>query len=233
MNIGLKVYKGTETKEGFKQVTPCCMSHTTYKVFCQKCNKEQERKGLLKEIDGRILTQEEIKALDSQKTDISIISSQMLIDAAYFEDLFYLEADKGFQELYILISETLRLNNLSLIGKVTLRNKERFVSIESYRGYLRMFTLRYRDEIRDITRIPKIETAINPDYIKMAKKLIDGLHNKVNVESLENTYQKRLKELLEYKEKGILEPKAELEVKPGDLGNLLAESIKWVSGIEG
>lgn len=105
---------------------------------------------------------------------------------------------------YSLLRDALRDSGKVGVGKVVLRDKENVVLLTPHKEGILMYKLRYPDEVRDISSVPKLdkEQEADKDQLKMAKTLIDSMTKKFEDITLEDRYNSALKEVIMSKIEG-------------------------------
>jgi DNA end-binding protein Ku len=86
------------------------------------------------------------------------------------------------------------------IGRMILRNREHIVGIKSYQNGIILFTLRYADEIVDITQVIPAELPEPTEgERKLAKTLLEEMSSTLNLSEYKDHYRKAVEELVEKK----------------------------------
>lgn len=105
---------------------------------------------------------------------------------------------------YALLSEALRESGKVGVGKVVLRDRENVVLLTPHEQGILLYKLRYPDEVRSITQVPKLEKVekIEAEQLKMANTLIDSMTKKFEDIKLEDRYNGALKDVIMSKIEG-------------------------------
>lgn len=123
-----------------------------------------------------------------------------LFDAPYFAGP---DGDVA-AKTYSLLRDSLRDTGKVGVGKVVLRDKENVVLLTPHKEGILMYKLRYPDEVREISTVPKLdkEQEADKEQLKMAKTLIDSMTKKFEDIKLEDRYNTALKEVIMSKIEG-------------------------------
>lgn len=166
-------------------------------------------KGVEIEPDHYVLfDQSEIDAAkpESSKTiDLVQFIDQSEIDYRYFERPYFLvPADQLAGEGYVVIRDALRKTGKVGLGQVTISNREWAVALAPLKDGMVMEMLRYPDELRKpedyFDEIPAEKP--QKEMIDLAVQLISQKAAPFKPEIFENSYQAKLRELVELKRKG-------------------------------
>lgn len=105
---------------------------------------------------------------------------------------------------YSLLRDALRDSGKVGVGKVVLRDKENVVLLTPHKEGILMYKLRYPNEVRDISSVPKLdkEQEADKEQLKMAQTLIDSMTKKFEDIELEDKYNSALKEVIMSKIEG-------------------------------
>ena len=79
------------------------------------------------------------------------------MDPVYFEDTYYLAADKGGEKPYRLLADAMAKSARVAIAALLSRGKEQLVLIRPYKNGLVLHTTYRADEVRDFQQVPKGE----------------------------------------------------------------------------
>lgn len=221
VNIPVKLYNATQPKQfQFRLVCGTCNTPLKYQRYCPKCKKEvlwenvkhgfQIEKG-----EWKIFTKEQLERLKPKKADqIEIIGFTSLdrFDPILFMNNYYIVPDKEKEKAYWLFKEVLHAMAKIAFGRMILHQKEYLVIIRPYQTGLLLTTLYYPYEIRDIRRLEELKekVTITKEEFELAKKLVFSLMKEPELEKYEDTFEKKLKEIiLGKKTKEVSEPKPE------------------------
>jgi DNA end-binding protein Ku len=176
----------------------------------------------------------ENKELDAVKPEsdnrirISKFVDYFSVDPVYFDTTYALMPDKN-KEAYALLLRALEKKNKAGAGRITLRTKEYPALLHAYKGALVLTTLRYAYDVVNPQDFEDIDKLKEPEKaeLDMAMKIISELSGDFDINEFEDTYKKRVEELIAQKLKGEkihVEKPQEVEAK--GLMTALRETIK-------
>jgi DNA end-binding protein Ku len=139
------------------------------------------------------------------------------VDPIYFDKTYALMPKKN-KEAYTLLLRTLERQNKAGAGRITLRTKEYPALLHTYKGALVLTTLRYAYDVVDPQNFEDIHTLKEPQKAELdiATKIVSDLSGDFDITEFEDTYMKRVEELIAQKVKGEkvhLEKPPEVEAK--------------------
>ena len=169
-----------------------------------------------------------IKPESDRQIRISKFVDYFSVDPVYFDRTYALMPDKS-KEAYILLLAALERKNKAGAGRITLRTKEYPALLHTYRGALVLTTLHYAYDIVDPQDFEDLHKLKEPDkaQLDMAIKIVTDLSSEFNITEFEDSYMKRVEELVKQKLKGEkirIEKHPEVEAK--SLMVALRETIK-------
>ena len=150
------------------------------------------------------------------------------VDPIYFDKTYALMPKKN-NEAYSLLLTALEKKNKAGAGRITLRTKEYPALLHAYKGALVLTTLRYAYDVvdpQDFEELKKLEEPAKAE-LDMAIKIISDLSGDFDMSEFEDSYKKRVEELIKQKLKGEkihIEKPPEMETK--SLTASLRETIK-------
>lgn len=216
VNIPIKMYSAISPENpGFTLLCSKCHTPIHYQRWCERCNKKvtwQETVKGLKQKDGSyfILTQENLKKLKPEKTELFVITEFIdteQIHPIYFENHFYAAPSKKNEKEYFLFLAALNRSNKAAVGTFVIHEKEHVAALTAYENTILVNTLNYAYEVKDTKQVPYLaqKHTFSKDELKLAQTLIEKLTNKTfKIEKYKNKFKERL-------EKAIKEGK---KVKP-------------------
>ncbi len=134
--------------------------------------------------DGRYVTLEKddfrkANVEATQTVDIAGFVAANAIPPYYLESPYYLAPGKHGDKGYALLREVLERTGKVAIATVVIRTRQHIAAVYPHDKVLVLNTLRYQDELRDSRDldVPKDLKAakVQPNEIKMAERLIDGM----------------------------------------------------------
>lgn len=155
-----------------------------------------------------IITNEDFEKVKLKST--KVIEIEGFVDASevhptLFDAPYFAGPDGDVAaKTYRLLSEALKKSGKVGVGKVVLRDRENVVLLTPHENGILLYKLRYRDEVRSINQVPKIdpEVSIDEAQLKMADTLIDSMTRSFDDMELKDTYHDALKEMIMSKIEG-------------------------------
>ncbi|MEU9791299.1 Ku protein [Streptomyces sparsogenes] len=149
---------------------------------------------------------DEIAPGKSQVIEITGFADLEQVDPVYFDKTYYL-APKGeeYTKVYELLRAALEKENKTGIATFVMRGKQYLVALRAQEQVLVLHTLHWADEVRD----PHQELPVLPSRgdaqgkeLDTARQLIGTLSVDWNPKDYRDTYEERVKELVDSKAKG-------------------------------
>ncbi len=143
------------------------------------------------------------KPESDKRIRISKFVDYFSVDPVYFDRTYALLPDKS-KEAYSLLLNTLEKTNKAGAGRITLRTKEYPALLHTYKGALVLTTLRYAYDVVDPQDFEKLHKLEKPEKaeLDMATKIVTDLSGDFEIAEFEDTYKKRVEQLIEQKAKG-------------------------------
>src|SRR2546421_9262369 len=180
-----------------------------------------------------VVTQEELEALEPQKTktiDIEDFVDLDEINPLFYDHPYYLLPDRSAVKPYKLLHEAMSEANKVAIARVVIRSKEQLVAVRPLDGVLAMSTMNFADEIVPTDKFDE-PTADDAETTKrevdMARQLIESLSSDFEPDKYHDTYRERVLEMIEAKAEGqevVVQPVEEPKEVP-DLMAALEASV--------
>ncbi len=139
------------------------------------------------------------------------------VDPVYFDKTYALMPEKS-KDAYSLLLTALEKKNKAGAGRITLRTKEYPALLHAYKGTLVLTTLRYAYDVVDPQDFEEAQKLKEPEKaeLDMAIKIVSDLSGEFDISEFEDTYMKRVEELIAQKVKGEkihIEKPPEVEAK--------------------
>jgi DNA end-binding protein Ku len=213
VNVPIKVFSATESKTvHFREVHAKDAGKIEHRRICPKEDKEVGKDEVVKgfQVSQRkwvVLTDEEIAAAAGARTkriEVDHFVPAGEVDPVYYEKAYYLgKQDKGSSS-YALLHAALRKADRAAVGSWVFHNRERTVLVRVLEDVLAMHTMRFADEVVDPSdfELPRVRRKPSDQEVKMASKLVDGLHTDFDPEAYEDTYRQDVLDLIERKAAG-------------------------------
>lgn len=169
-----------------------------------------------------------IKPESDRQIRISKFVDYFSVDPVYFDRTYALMPDKS-KEAYGLLLAALERKNKAGACRITLRTKEYPALLHTYKGALVLTTLRYAYDVVNPGGFEELAKLKEPDkaQLDMAIKIVTDLTGEFDINEFEDSYKKRVEELVDQKLKGEkihIEKPPEVEAK--SLMVALRETIK-------
>jgi DNA end-binding protein Ku len=139
------------------------------------------------------------------------------VDPVYFDKTYALMPEKS-KDAYSLLLTALEKKNKAGAARITLRTKEYPALLHAYKGTLVLTTLRYAYDVVDPQDFEEAQKLNEPEKaeLDMAIKIVSDLSGEFDISEFEDTYMKRVEELIAQKVKGEkihIEKPPEVEAK--------------------
>lgn len=178
--------------------------------------------------DGKqiVLTDDEIAAArgsNSKVIEIDHFVAAGEIDQIFYDKPYMLGAQEGGERAYRVFLSGLERTGKVGIGRFTLRTREQLVALAPHGSALRLYTMRFADELVSSHEldIPALSREPSSKELEMAKRLIDTLAVEWEPELHEDRYRGAVMSVIEAKASGA-EVKARPEAEPLPTPDLLA-----------
>ncbi|MEU5576172.1 Ku protein [Streptomyces huasconensis] len=129
------------------------------------------------------------------------------IEPVYFDRTYYVAPrGKEYLKVYELLRAALAEANKAGIATFTMRGKQYLTALRAQENVLVMHTMRWADEVRDpreeVAALPGRRQKVTSRELKTARQLIDALTVDWHPEDYHDTFEERVKELVEAKREG-------------------------------
>ena len=196
--------------------------------YVKVCTKEDKVVPWNEVIRGFEVSKNEYVTVDKKELDSATPESDNRIRITKFVDYFSVDPiyfDKTYallpgknNEAYALLLRTLERQNKAGAGRITLRTKEFPALLHTYKGAMVLTTLRYVYDVVDPQDFEDLHKLKEPQKaeLDMATKIVSDLTGEFDISEFEDTYMKRVEELIAQKVKGEkvhIEKPPEVEAK--------------------
>jgi DNA end-binding protein Ku len=144
------------------------------------------------------------------------------IDAAYFENSYYLAPQAGAERPYALLARALDKTGLTGIATLIMRDREYLAALRVREGAIVLERMYFADEVRPADEHAPGDADVADRELSAAVELIERLAGSFEPEKYEDTYRERLCDIIRAKRKGERVPVAEVEEEPQEAEDLLA-----------
>ena len=153
-----------------------------------------------------VFSKEELQAArpeSDRRIRINKFVDYLSVDPIYFERSYALTPEKD-SEAYSLLLNALQRMGKAAAGRLTLRTKEYPVLVHPYKGALVVTALRYAYEVADPSGLEELKELKEPkkEELDLARKIITDLSGEFNISEYGDTYEEKIKELIQKKMQG-------------------------------
>ncbi len=196
--------------------------------YVKMCTKDDKIVPWNEVVRGYEVSKNEYVTLDKKELDaakpesdnrirISKFVDYFSVDPIYFDKTYALMPKKN-KEAYSLLLTALEKKNKAGAGRITLRTKEYPALLHTYKGALVLTTLRYGYDVVDPQDFEDVQKLKSPEKaeLDMAVKIVSDLSGDFDITEFQDTYMKRVEELIAQKVKGEkihIEKPPEVEAK--------------------
>lgn len=213
LSVPIRLYTAARSERmNLHQLHKVCNTRLKQPLYCPHCDRQVERSEVVKGYEYEpgqyvLVNEEEIKKITprSGKTmEILAFVKQEQIDPIYFDSSYLVMPEKDSEKAYALLQKTMEDTDRVGIATVTMHQREYTVFIRPRNHGLTLHTMYFANEIRKVagygesTRNIKLE----PQEIKLAEQLVETLSEDFHPQKYHDTFQDRLRELIEAKMKG-------------------------------
>jgi DNA end-binding protein Ku len=211
--VPIRLYTAARSERlNLHQLHKECHTRLKQPLFCPHCNRQVERNEVVKGYEyepGKyvVVSDEEIRKItpkSSKTMEILAFVKQEQIDPIYFDSSYFVMPEKDSEKAYALLLKTLEDSGRVAIATVTMHQREYTVFIRPRRHGLTLHTMYFANEIRKVAGYGETEknVKLKPQEIKLAEQLVETLSEDFKPEKYHDTFQVRLKALIDAKIKG-------------------------------
>src|SRR5687768_12002408 len=215
---------------GYKRVNKATGKEVPWDEVVKGYEYEDDKYVVLSEEDFRRANPEASKTVDIQAfVELESIAPQ------FFDTPYYLIPGKRGEKAYALLRETLKKAGKAGIATVVIRTKQYLAALIAQEELLILGTLRYADELKDVSELKIPEAKVTSKELDMAMRLVQDMSDEWKPEKYKDTYRHDLMKRIEEKVKAgeteeITEPEKERRPEKGaeviDLMQLLKKSVE-------
>lgn len=212
VTIPVGIYSAIDEQDiHFNQLHAACGSRIKQQRFCPMCQREVTYDELVKGYalakDQYIrISQDELDQLEASESDtMQILEFVPLaaVDPIYYENTYYLVADKHGEKAYLLLAQAMETMERVALAKFVWRGKESLYVVRSIQGRLLLHRLHYHDEIRQLEVRPRTDEKPGVAEMKLATQLIESISKDTfDAKAYHDEYRQRVLDLIEQKSKG-------------------------------
>jgi DNA end-binding protein Ku len=150
------------------------------------------------------------------------------IDPIYFEKTYYLGPGEGGERAYALLLRAMQESELCGIGTYVMRDKQHLGCLRVRDGVIQLEKMYFADEIRPTDEIKLGKAKVGQRELEMAAELIERFTGPFKPEKYEDTYRKRLLDVINAKRKGkdVHVERPPKDEEPVDIMEALRASIE-------
>jgi DNA end-binding protein Ku len=189
--------------------------------------------------DGRqvVLTDEEITAAYGPRNkviEIEHFTDSAQIDPIFYERPYLLGAQAGGERAYSVVRDALERSGRVGIGRFALRTREQLVALAAHGDALRLYTMRFADELVPSADLDLPSMAHEPTSkeLQMAERLIDALLGEWEPERYQDRHRDAVMAVIERKAAGatVAAPATKAPQPVPDLLAALTQSVEQRQG---
>jgi DNA end-binding protein Ku len=150
------------------------------------------------------------------------------IDPIFFERTYYLGPQDGAEKVYSLLRGAMEDSALAGVATYVMRDRQHLGLLRVREGVITLEKMYFTDEIRPVDEIAPQDAGVDERELELAKELIERFSGPFDPEKYEDTYRKRLLEIIDAKREGKdvhVEP-APTPEEPADLMAALRASLE-------
>jgi len=247
VTIPIQIFNAIETKNNisFNQLHKEDNGRVGYKKVCKSCDEVLASKDIVKGYEYQpdqyvIMESEElssVKLKSKRAIDIEAFVDLNEVHPSRFESVYFIGPESEVaKQSFQLFKTALKNAGKAGVGKIVLRDREDVVLLVPEDNGMYMYKLRYPYEVRDIKKVPDVETVeIDEAQLKLAGTLIDSLSTTFDTLVFEDKYHEALLDLVNQKVEGkeIVSVSSETESKPTiDIMDALKASIEQAKSLK-
>jgi DNA end-binding protein Ku len=239
LTIPIRLYPAARSQRTYlHQLHDKCHARLKQPLFCPTCNRIVTRDEVVKGYEYEeghyvLVDNEDVKKITpkSGKTmEILAFVKQEQIDPIYFDASYFAlpdkDADKAYQVLLMSLEDTGRVG----IAQVTMHQRDYTVFIRPRNHGITVHTMYFQNEIREVSGYGEKpgNLHIKPQEIRLSEQLIETLSEDFNPAQYHDTFQERLRALVESKQKGktLTEQLAPRQAQVIDMMEALKKSLR-------
>src|SRR5690242_2421643 len=214
-----------------------CHTRLRQPLYCPKHERIVDRSEVVKGYEYEkghyvLIEEQELKKIapaSSKMMEIQAFVKGSQIDPIFFESSYFALPEKDNPKPYVLLVKALEEADRVGIAKVTMHQREYTVFIRPRSHGLTIHTMYFVNEIHKVENYGKTDqdVKLRPQEIKLAEQLVESLAEDFKPQQYHDTYQERLKALIEAKRHGktIAEEEAPKRAPVIDMMEALKRSL--------
>lgn len=214
VTIPVAIYSAIEKSASisFRQLHKEDNGPVGYNKICKHCSTDLKSEDIIKgyeyEPDQYVIIEksdfEKVKLKSTKVIEIEAFVDAGEVPSALFDSPYFAGPDGEIaNKTYGLLVDTLTKTNKLGIGRVVLRDRESVMLIAPNKNGLLLYKLRYPNELRDIEKVPNLETFETSDAeLSLAETLVGQLTKTFEELELRDRYVDSVKEMIRAKIEG-------------------------------
>ncbi len=238
VHIPVALYTATQDNDiHFNQLCKEDGSRVKYKKVCAKCGKEVQTEDIVKGFEfapGKYVTMTDAdfeKAKTEKDKTIQILHFTDIrnIRPIYFDKTYHAVVEAGGDKAYELLRKAMLDEGKIAIAKTVMGQSEKLLCLIPTDKGLLVETLFFAEEVKEIPK-ESSHPELQQQELDMAKTLINSMDKEFQPELYHDSYQARLREIIEAKINGqeIVHPPVEQDNNIINLMDALQASLKQV-----
>jgi DNA end-binding protein Ku len=215
-----------------------CHTRLRQPLFCPACNRIVDRREVIKGFEyekGRyaIVDEKDLKEITPEPAgtmEILAFVKKDQVDPIYMDTSYFALPDRGGEKAYQVLLKALEETEEMGIAHFTMHQRDYTVFVRARGHGLTMHTMYFANEIRQVPgygETPR-NMQVRPQEVRLAHQLIESLSEAFRPEKYHDTFQQRLRTLVEAKQKGKIftEKSAPEKAKVIDMMDALKQSLR-------
>ncbi len=201
-----------QQRVNFHMLSPEGNCRLRRKLYCPENGKEYDfgetARGVEIAPDQYVIVQQDeldqIKPEKGDTIDLEAFIDIQEVDPIYWDRCYYIVPGKGGAKAYALLERAMRESGRVAIGQFVMRERQHLVTLRPKDGVMVLHIMNYADEVQEAEDLGDLpgDVKLTDKEIKMAKQLIESLTEAFAPEQYEDTYRKKVEELIEAKAEG-------------------------------
>lgn len=213
LTIPIRLFAAARSERTYlHQLHRVCNTRIKQPLFCPHCNRIVDRSEVIRGYeyeDGQyvLVENDELKKItpkSGRNMEILAFVKEEQIDPIYFDASYLAMPEKDNPKPYLLLVKALEQMDRVGIAKITMHQREYTVFIRPRNHGLTVHTMYFANEIRSVPGYGETDSEIKlkPQELKLAEQLVDTLSEDFKPEKYHDTFQDRLRALIDAKRKG-------------------------------
>jgi DNA end-binding protein Ku len=212
LSIPIRLFPAARSEHiNLHQIHKKCHTRLRQPLYCPTDRRIVERSEVVKGYEyekGRyvLIENEELKKIapaSSKTMEIQAFVKGSQVDPIFFESSYLAMPEKDNPKPYVLLVKALEESDRVGLAKVTMHQREYTVFIRPRNHGLTIHTMYFVNEIRMVEGYGKlVDVKLKPQEIKLAEQLVESLEDDFQPQQYHDTFQERLKALIEAKREG-------------------------------